>query len=127
MDRVPFTKNVVVISLFISIFAILIMGFIIGSFIENLKLKDLKFHVIGLLNEELKNVVVTDDQKVHLLTNLYNSLNIRDSAIIGLNLIGSDGVIIYSDESSLIGKAFSGKNIFIKTLEGKISYSIDKF
>ena len=125
MREIPFTKNLVVTSLLISIFATLIMGFVIGSLVENLKFNDLNYQVSNLLEDEFKNIYVADNQEFDY-SEVYNDLKAREPAVIGLNIIDGEGKIIYSDEPSLKGKFFSDNQIFAKTSEGKSSYFIDR-
>lgn len=117
------TKNLPVTGLFISIFVAIIMGFVIGALIENLAFKDVHSDVKKLLEEE---VGIIKDSNVGISSYIYVKLNARDPLIVGLNIINNEGIILYSDEPSLIGKTFSDKTKISKVVKNKGYYAIDR-
>jgi len=121
MHKVSFTKNPVIIILSISVFVAVVMGFIIGSLVEELAFKNTHLRIGDLVTKTLKGSDFAD-RKIDLLAELKND----DLFILGLNIIDEKGTIIYSDENSLIGKTFSDRASFTNTLKGKNSYYIDR-
>lgn len=128
MSKTSITKNVVVISLSISVFVAIVMGFVIGSLVENLKLKDVQLKVGNLIREEIKSAsdMHEDFLSTEVYDKIYANLNANDQLIVGLNVIGKDGRIVYSDEKTLVGKTFSDKSRISKSIEGPIRYIIDR-
>jgi len=104
------------------------MGFIIGSLVENLKLKDVQLKVGNLIIEELKGAsdIHEDFLSAGIYDKIYANLNAKDRLIVGLNIMDKHGVIVYSDEKTLVGKTFSDKRRISKTIEGPIHYIIDR-
>ena len=121
MREVSFTKNLVVIILSISVFVAVVMGFIIGSLIEDLAFKNTHLRVGDLVTNTLNDSDFAD-RKIDLFTELKN----KDLFILGFNIIDQNGTIKYSDEDSLIGKTFSDKTSFMNSLNGKSSYYLDR-
>ena len=73
------------------------MGFVIGSLVESLKLKDIQSNVGSLTREEFKSISVIDESflNIEVYDKIYRNLNYRDSLIIGLNIIDKNGIIVY--------------------------------
>lgn len=114
------TENLSMIGLFISIFIAIVMGFVIGALIEDLALKDVHSDINELLEDELRDSNILDT------STLYTRLNAKDPLIAGLNIIDSEGIILVSDEPSLVGKVFSDKAKISKAVKNIDYYVIDR-
>ena len=97
------TENLPLIGLFISIFVVIIMGFVMGAFIENLILKDVNSDIGKILNQPTK-ISIADPS---IISEYYAGLISTEPLIVGYNIIDSNDVIINSDEPFLVGKLFS--------------------
>ena len=117
------TENLPVAGLFISIFIAIVTGFVIGALIENLAFKDVHSDVKKVLEEEMKGV---SDLNAGMFADIYAKLNARDPLIVGLNFIDSSGIILYSDELSLIGKTFSDPGKVYDVFGSEYHYAIDR-
>src|SRR3989338_7128608 len=117
------TENLPVAGLFISIFIAIVTGFVIGALIENLAFKDVHSDVKKVLEEEMKGV---SDLNAGMFADIYAKLNARDPLIVGLNFIDSSGIILYSDELSIIGKTFSDPGKVYDVFGSEYHYAIDR-
>ena len=126
-NRTSFTKNVVLIGLSISIFIAIIMGFIIGSLVEDLSFKNLQENIGLLITDEINSSYTQGGLGADMLYgNLFDRLNGKNQFIVGVNIMSKEGAILYSDEPSLVGKEFSDKKKIVQTLYQEPRYFIDR-
>ena len=116
------TENLPLIGLFISIFVVIIMGFVMGAFIENLVFKDINDDIERILEQPSKVSIINSANAAEY----YARLIATDPLIIGFNIIDLNEEIIYSDELSLVGKTFSEKAKISKAIKNKNYYTVDR-
>lgn len=126
MPEIPYTKNLMVISLSIAIFISIIMGFVIGSVVANSRLKDTLMDVGALLNSEVQKINETNASEFDKLNNIHKELVKNEPLIIGLNVIEENGLIVYSDEAFLMGNYFSDRNLIRKAIKKGSLYFVDR-
>jgi len=119
-----FTKkeNLPIIALFISIFVVIIMGFIMGALIENSVLKGINSNIEKILEQPSKiSILNSTTASIY-----YAKLIATEPLIVGFNIIDLNNEIVYSDEPSLVGKTFSEKAKISKAVKNKNYYAVDR-
>jgi len=116
------TENLPLIGLFISIFVVIIMGFVMGAFIENFVLKNINSDIERILEQPTKISIINPT----IAAEYYARLIATEPLIVGFNIIDLNEEIVYSDELSLVGKTFSEKAKISKAIKNKNYYTVDR-